>query len=305
MGPRRRLRAPAATVASIPVFSLYGEPLRPPELGTVHVETVAARSRLYDWNIREHVHRDLYQVLKVRRGAVIAQIDGTRHKLRGPMLAIVPPGTVHGFTFKADTDGLVVTFSAALEGEVAASNSGLGEFLARPSALGISRSSIAGTDTDALGSMMLRESGRSAPGREAALRGLLAAFLANVLRQTHGGGARAVGTAALARVLVARFRQAIDLRYREHIGIGDYARQLGCSEAALRKACQSITGQAPVELVHQRLLLEAQRQLRYTGMSVTQVAYRLGYEDPAYFSRFFAKRMRVSPRTFRREDSTP
>ena len=54
------------------MFSLYGEPLRPPELGTVHVETVAARSLLYDWNIREHVHRDLYQVLKVRRGAVIA-----------------------------------------------------------------------------------------------------------------------------------------------------------------------------------------------------------------------------------------
>jgi AraC family transcriptional activator of pobA len=304
MVPHRRQRVQAAAAASIPVFSLYGEPLRPPELGTVHVETVAERSRLYDWTIREHLHRDLYQVLSVRRGPVEARIDGARHVLRGPMLAVVPPGTVHGFAFEADTDGLVATFSQALAREVAAASPGLAEFLDRPCALALRRTALATTDTHALGAMMLRESGRSAPGREAALGGLLAAFLTNALRLTHGAEAPAVGTGPRARELVARFRQAIDQRYREHVGIGEYARTLGCSETALRKACQRVAGQAPVELVHLRLLLEAQRQLRYTGMSVTQIAYRLGYDDPAYFSRFFSKRMRVSPRAFRREDGT-
>jgi AraC family transcriptional activator of pobA len=52
------------------------------------------------------------------------------------------------------------------------------------------------------------------------------------------------------------------------------------------------------------MLIEAERQLRYTGMSITQIAYYLGFEDPAYFSRFFAKGMGASPRSFRRETGT-
>ena len=303
MVARHLQRDRAAAAAAIPVFSLYGEPLRPPELGTVHVETVAARSRLYDWNIREHRHRDLYQLMVVRRGPVEARIDGARHVLRGPLLVVVPPGTVHGFTFQTDTDGLVVTFSAALAREAAASSPGLDEFLDRPSARAVRRPALAATDTHALGAMMLRESGSSAPGREAALRGLLAALLTNALRLTLGAEAAPFGAGPRARELVARFRQVIDQRYREHAGIGTYARALRCSEAALRKACLRVTDRGPVELVHLRLLLEAQRQLRYTGMSVTQVAYRLGFDDPAYFSRFFAKRMGVSPRAFRRDGS--
>ena len=39
-------------------------------------------------------------------------------------------------------------------------------------------------------------------------------------------------------------------------------------------------------------------------MSVTQVAYYLGFEDPAYFSRFFARRMGISPRAFRRGEAS-
>jgi AraC-like DNA-binding protein len=48
-----------------------------------------------------------------------------------------------------------------------------------------------------------------------------------------------------------------------------------------------------------RMLVEAERQLRYTAMSVSQVAYYLGFEDPAYFSRFFRRRTGLPPKSFR------
>ena len=51
-----------------------------------------------------------------------------------------------------------------------------------------------------------------------------------------------------------------------------------------------------------RLLIEAERQLRYTSMSVAQVAFHLGFDDPAYFSRFFTRRMGLTPRAFRTHD---
>jgi AraC family transcriptional activator of pobA len=57
-----------------------------------------------------------------------------------------------------------------------------------------------------------------------------------------------------------------------------------------------------MDLVHSRLLVEAERQLRYTTKSVSQIAFQLGFEDPAYFSRFFTRLTNSSPRAFRDRD---
>ena len=132
-----------------------------------------------------------------------------------------------------------------------------------------------------------------------ALRGLVAAILANVMRLTRISGTGGPDVGAPKYELVARFRRLVELRYREHAGLAAYTADLGVSEARLRRACLSVAGQSPAELVHLRLLVEAERQLRYTSMSIAQIAYHLGYQDPAYFSRFFATRMGLSPRAFR------
>jgi AraC family transcriptional activator of pobA len=105
--------------------------------------------------------------------------------------------------------------------------------------------------------------------------------------------------------LVARFRRLVELRYREKVGLASYAAVLGVSQARLRRACLHVAGQSPGELVHLRLLVEAERQLRYTSMSIAQIGYHLGFQDPAYFSRFFQNRMGRSPRTFRSGHASP
>ena len=290
--------------ADVPAFFLYGEPLRAPDARTVHVETIAARSSLHDWKIRAHRHRDLHQVLIVWRGPFEAQLDGATRTLHGPAFVIVPPLTVHSFQFGRQTDGLVVTFAAGLAREIFRNTTCLWEILDRPAAAGFQRAQLAATDLPQLAKMLLRESSRAATGRDSALQGLLTTLLTNVVR-ISAGAAVAVPTAAIReRELVARFREAVEQRYRGHFGIGIYARDIGTSEAALRKACEKVAGQSPIQLIHARMLIEAERQLRYTGMSITQIANYLGFEDPAYFSRFFTKGMGASPRSFRRSTGT-
>jgi AraC family transcriptional activator of pobA len=53
-------------------------------------------------------------------------------------------------------------------------------------------------------------------------------------------------------------------------------------------------------MLDQRALLEARRLLRYGSLSVAEVGYALGFTDPAYFSRFFARHVGVSPAAFRK-----
>lgn len=295
---RPRAKAPAA----VPAFFLYGEPLQAPDERLVHIETIAARSRLHDWVIQPHRHRDLHQVLLTQRGRSEVRLDTQGHALRSPVVIVVPPGVVHSFRFQPDTVGLVISFAPGLAQELGAASAGLLHFLERPTAVALDAGAFESTDLWALGEMLLREFGRSAPGRHVALRGLLGAVLANLLRLARDAVPAAMSAATPERELVARFREFVERRFREHAGIADYAVELQTTDSRLRRACLAVTGQSPIDLVHLRLLVEAERQLRYTSMPVTQVAYHLGFDDPAYFTRFFTRRMGLSPRAFRARD---
>jgi AraC family transcriptional activator of pobA len=99
--------------------------------------------------------------------------------------------------------------------------------------------------------------------------------------------------------LVARFRELVEVHYRAGLSLEDYADRLGVTVARLRNACLKVAAAPPLRLVHERMLLEAKRALIYSSMTVAEVAYHLGFEDPAYFSRFFAKAEGQSPRAFR------
>lgn len=294
-----------AVGAPVPAFFLYGEPLQPPDERMVHVETIASRSRQHDWIIRPHRHRDLHQVLLIQRGEVDACVDEIAESLRAPAIVATPPGVVHSFRFQPGTVGLVASFAPGLVPELESESSNIAHFLDRPAVLELDRASVNATDLEMLGEMLLREFGRSAPGRHVALRGLVAAILANVMRLTRISDTGGPDFAAPEGELVARFRRLVELRYREHAGLTSYAAELGVSQARLRRACLSVSGQSPAEFVHLRLLVEAERQLRYSSLSIAQIAYHLGFQDPAYFSRFFTNRMRLSPRDFRSRQELP
>jgi AraC family transcriptional activator of pobA len=300
MGGERTNRARRGQRASaVPAFFLYGEPLSAPDEHTLHIETIAARSRLHEWTIHPHRHRDLLQVLLLQRGRVEAAIDRQTVTLRSPAVVVVPAGSVHSFQFQENTTGVVLSLGGGFTRNLATTTRGLMDFLDRPRAQALDPAHAKATDLDALARMLLREFARSAPGREVAMRGLAGALLANLMRLAAAEPQTRADQAFPDRELVARFRQLVEQRYRDHCTIARYARDLGTSETRLRRACVAVAGQSPVELLHQRLLIEAERQLRYTSMSVTQVAYFLGFEDPAYFSRFVTRHLGVPPRTFR------
>ena len=293
-----RTRA-AASRAPVPAFYLYGEPPQPPDESTVHIETIAARSLLHDWNIHPHRHRDLHQLLVLQSGGVMAQVDDRSESATAPCAVIVPPNVVHAFTFETDTVGLVASFASGLARDVIGRSAGLRQFLGEPGFIALDRRSMRESDIGKLAAMVLLEFGRSAAGREAALRGLLAALLANLYRVGMRGGSEHSDTGARDRALVAKFRESIERRFAAHSSMREYCHELSVSESQLRRACLRVVDQAPVALIHLRMIVEAERQLRYTTMPVAQVAYLLGFEDPAYFTRFFRRRSGLSPKAFR------
>ncbi|TKW65937.1 MAG: helix-turn-helix transcriptional regulator [Paracoccus denitrificans] len=79
----------------------------------------------------------------------------------------------------------------------------------------------------------------------------------------------------------------------------DYARDLRVDRNRLGSAVKRATGLSPRAYLHRLLLRDAAELLANTGMPVSQVAFRLGFADPAYFTRFFKRETGQSPRAFR------
>lgn len=104
---------------------------------------------------------------------------------------------------------------------------------------------------------------------------------------------------ALRDTLVQRYRALLELHGRRQPPLRFYAQALGVSVDHLSRSCRRVVGLSALDLAHERVLLDARRLLAHSAQPVAQVASALGFDDAAYFSRFFTRRSGVSPSAYR------
>jgi AraC family transcriptional regulator, transcriptional activator of pobA len=288
-----------ATLRRIPDYFLYGEARRGIPGRFVHVETIEARSARHHWKIDPHLHRCMHQMVLVAHGRGIARAEGAIAHFQPPALALAPAGAVHGYEFEPGTQGFVVSFAEELLLDLARRDAALARLFAAPQTLEMPGGSPQATALLRAARALAREHSLPGTGSALLLEGWLCVLLAHALQASQPLLRPVDASLSRSRELVTRFRGLIESGFRSNRSIPEYARALRVSEARLRNACLSAAGQPPVHLVHARLLLEAKRRLVYTAMPVAEIAYALGFDDPAYFTRFFTRRAGLSPRGYR------
>ena len=280
--------------ALVPLFALYGEEIWPTDLDGLHVETISSRSRLYNWEIAPHRHGDLHQVMWISEGGGLLHLEGRVLPFTAPCLMVLPAGVVHGFSWAPASEGHVLMLGADLvRGLAPPEDGGL-----------MDRALVLEPPADLLEplraamSALEAEFDRFGAGRRAGLLGGMLRLLSLIARCAQQASLAAAPLSPDAE-LVARFRALIEADHRAQPSLETYCRRLAVTPERLTRACRRAAGRSPLALAHERLMLEARRALTYTSMSVSQIAYALGFADAAYFSRFFSKREGVSPIAFR------
>lgn len=274
---------------AIQVYNLFGEHGDLPDV--VHCETIAARSVLHDWTFSPHRHARLHQVLLIERGGGRATLDGRDYPL-GPMRAInVPVGSVHGFAFDRGTEGWVLTIATEVLDETLMPSEGVTAVLAQPAV-------IRGTPAmRAAMKQIFTEFAGQHFGRAHLLRSLAGTLFGLVARELSND--RHTRDPAAKADLLQRFHDLIEQHYSEHWTVAHYADALSVTPTHLSRVARAATGHSASRVIVNRIVREARRNLVYTNMPISTIAYALGFKDPAYFSRVYATATGFSPRTFR------
>ena len=274
---------------SIQTYNLFGEAGDLPDV--VHCETIAARSVLHEWEFAAHRHARLHQILLIARGGGQATLEGRVHPLRPMRVVNVPVGHVHGFSFTRGTQGWVLTVAAEMLDEVLTPAEGLRRVLAQPAV-------VRGTPQmrSTMAQIFSEFAGRHF-ARAHLLRALSAALIGLVAREM--AGKQNAPDAASKADLFRRFEALLDQHFLKHWTVSDYATALSITPTHLSRLARAATGHAASHLILDRVIREARRNLVYTNLPVSTIAYALGFDDPAYFSRLFSGATGLSPRGFR------
>lgn len=99
--------------------------------------------------------------------------------------------------------------------------------------------------------------------------------------------------------IVGDFRRELEFHYLTTRSVGDYAAMIGCSTKTLTRATNAVLGQTPKEIIDRRVAFAACRLLANTDISVSWIAYKLGFSEQSNFSKFFHRKVDMTPAAYR------
>lgn len=241
--------------------------------------------------MKPYAHRDDYFIFVfLTEGTATVEIDFERRELYAGDMLIISPWQVHnkpsGEVWRAD--GWMLAFSP--------------EFLSDQEARLIEEYSISprpfrmdeniGNDVCALCSMLKRYAESSVISGS-----IVSTVKSIVLSELKTTGDDVSGRF---KTITLRLRKLLDVHLKDEKRPSSYASMLNISEVYLNEAVKETTGLSVGAYIRKLMIVRAKRLLAYTSQSTKEIAFSLGYDDYAYFSKVFKKSEGMSPSEYRK-----
>ncbi|MFN4312912.1 MAG: AraC family transcriptional regulator [Chitinophagaceae bacterium] len=287
--------------ANTPILELGQSPVTLPF--EIHSMAWIERNR-HEQNNRPHRH-NYFVLVWVRQGGGTHQVDLETMPLVAETVHCISPGQVHWLHADAATDGYVISFTSAFLG-MDAENRELLEQIGLlhkfSKSIVVPVDAVCREEMNDIAKRMTKEFENYFLLRSEILRGYLKIFLIFLTRQippeqkptVHGRGDE----------LVQNFFALLDKHFASQKMVSDYANRLVVTPNYLNEVVKKATGQPASHHIYQRVMLEAKRLATFTRLSMKEIAYQLGFDDIAHFSKFFKKQAGESFSDFRKIGET-
>ena len=233
-----------------------------------------------------HLH-GFYEIIWFQKGSGTHYVDFNQYAIAPGTIIFISPGQIHSFDTKHDQEGYVLKICAELFDDF------------------VSLSCVTVQDKDSaalemlIGAMQEELKKEDSLGHREALHALVKLFLIMVRRSYAEINPSAPNPHKVSYKAFLNFRKLIEENYCRLHTVKDYASLLNVSSKTLTLYVNECSKYSPLELINNRIILEAKRLLRYSVLSVKEIAFRLGFEDPSYFAKFFKRLVKQSPADYR------
>lgn len=259
-------------------------------------------------NTKPHVHT-FYEIIWFQEEGGVHTVDFCDYKVEANSMFFLSPGQVHCFDGKTRHKGIALKFCTDFlkyenaDEDIFIKYNVFNAFDSAPYCV-IRNKEVIENLKELIMKMREEQNMENYFGHLDILRSLVKIFLINVHRHGERKGALTLNTVKASHRLFVMFRKMLEQDYASLHLVQDYANKLNVSTKTLSNSVIECANKAPLTFINDRVLLEAKRLLRFTDLMVKEIAYRLGYDDPSYFVKFFKRQMGVLPSEFRAR-STP
>jgi len=261
----------------------------------LHCESIRERCGQHHWRMGPHAQPGLRRFIWIESGGGRAVIGGARYALAAPSAIQIPPHCAHSAAFEPETEGWIVT---APEDRIAAAFDGQARLLADLASPAVFRPHA----PEALSELFTNaatEHQTPRTARSEVLNAWLSLIAFAFARAAEARRAQAEAGADRRLTLVRRFREVLDGLDGKKLSLTEIAAQLGVTTTHLTRVCRETLGRPASSLIEERVMAAAKRDLVFTPITVAEVGFRLGFADPAHFSKFFSQRAGSTPSGFR------
>ncbi|MFA9391161.1 MAG: helix-turn-helix domain-containing protein [Prolixibacteraceae bacterium] len=242
-------------------------------------------------------HRlNFYAILIITDGEVNHIVDFNVHTLRKGDVMVISKGQIHAFEEGAEYKGYLVVFSEAFmqkymaQSTITQINHLYNYFLKQEK---INNSDISQT--------LLRVLKEELKSTSSSLPNIVAALLTVYLLKLNDENTRLLTTSDDNKYLeyFNHFRLLIEKNYSKTRDAKVYASDIAISYKHLNDVCKAIVKTTAKSFIDSYVVLEAKRMLVSTSLSVKEIAFTLGFDEPTNFLKYFKKITGLTPVEFR------
>lgn len=279
---------------------LYGEQQLPMVNDFIHIEPLEDRSKIYSWEIEEHIHTNLVQLFFIEAGCGKLLSEGAFFELTAPCIVTVPANALHGFQFEHQVKGEVITISLSFFDSLLKERPSLKKQSNHLYPFNFGENTAVFQALTQLKEKIQTEIYTEAPEKLFALKIYFELLYLELYREQVKSTSEAFRSNNRNLVYFQQFQESIRQHAQHLLSIKDFASALGITHTHLNRVCHHVAGKPALQVVQDFTLNEAKKYLLNTSYSISEVAYFLNFNDPAYFSRLFKKQVGVCPGEFRK-----
>ena len=137
------------------------------------------------------------------------------------------------------------------------------------------------------------------PYQEKMLEGMLVSLL-YFCKAIFGKNSRTDNYVSRPQSITNQFEILVDKMYLDTKNVTDYAEKLNITPNYLTTTLKQFTGKTAKDIISERLFNESKSLLKYSGLDIAEISYRLNFQEPTHFTRFFKKHSGITPNQFRK-----